>query len=175
MRGCVKIAAAFQISCVILWGVCAIMSAPSHEDNMAKLLSNLQKVDVSSSAGAPKSLEEMDMTPAEIERLGTCMKDPKFMELFQEYADEISDPRHRQEYDDYLKQLEAEGDVATIGAEYELVHPDKEFCLRAFDKSGKKMYVNICSASKGVEPPSSRVAPGEDENGLGKCNHRFPQ
>jgi dynein assembly factor 2 len=143
------------------------MSAPSHEDGMAKLISQLQKVDVSPGTGQPKTLEEMDMTPAEIERLGNCMKDPKFMELFQEYADEISDPRHRKEYDDYLKQLEAEGDVETIGAEYELVHPEKEFALRVFDKSGSKMYVNICSASKGIEPPSSRVAPGEDENGLG--------
>ena len=69
------------------------MSASSHDENLAKLLSNLQKVDVSPGTAAPKSLEEMDMTPAEIERLGNCMKDPKFMELFQEYADEISDPR----------------------------------------------------------------------------------
>jgi dynein assembly factor 2 len=143
------------------------MSKSSHEDGMAKLLSQLQKVDVSPGTGQPKTLEEMDMTPAEIERLGSCMKDPKFMELFQEYADEISDPRHRKEYDDYLKQLEAEGDVETIGAEYELVHPEKEFALRVFDKNGNKMYVNICSASKGIEPPSARVSPGEDENGVG--------
>jgi hypothetical protein len=63
------------------------MSGSSHEDGMAKLLSQLQKVDVSPGTGQPKTLEEMDMTPAEIERLGNCMKDPKFMELFQEYAD----------------------------------------------------------------------------------------
>ena len=51
------------------------------------------------------------VTQDEISKLTKAMKDDKFREHMDEYVKEISDPAHRQEYLDYLAQLEAKGEV----------------------------------------------------------------
>ena len=49
-----------------------------------------------------------DLTNDERKRLAECMKDSEFMNLLAEYAKEISDPKHRLENEQYLRQLEQE-------------------------------------------------------------------
>ncbi len=49
-----------------------------------------------------------DLTNDERKRLAECMKDSEFMNLLAQYAKEISDPKHRLENEQYLRQLEQE-------------------------------------------------------------------
>lgn len=39
------------------------------------------------------------------------MKDPKFGEILGEYMLEVSDPKNKEEHDNYLKQLEKDGEL----------------------------------------------------------------
>lgn len=42
------------------------------------------------------------------------MKDEKFHEMLGEYMLEVSDPKNKDEYDTYLKQLKDEGDLPEV-------------------------------------------------------------
>lgn len=54
-----------------------------------------------------------------------------------DYMKEISDPKNREEYDEYLKQLERERELPKG---MELIKPNPEFCIKTtlFSKSNKK-------------------------------------
>lgn len=58
-----------------------------------------------------------DLSATEKRRLMECMKEPKFLELLSEYAKEISDPKSREENEQYLRQLEKEGNLNNINSE----------------------------------------------------------
>ena len=49
-----------------------------------------------------------NMTQQEVQRLHECWEKPEFKAMFQEYADEVSDPTHKAETEKYLAQCEAE-------------------------------------------------------------------
>lgn len=51
------------------------------------------------------------MTREELSKLKKSIKDPKFNEILGEYMLEISDPKNKKESDDYLRQLEKEGEL----------------------------------------------------------------
>ena len=51
---------------------------------------------------------EVQLTKEEQERLSEAIKKPEFQELMNDYMQEISDPKNREEYDAYLKQCEEE-------------------------------------------------------------------
>lgn len=70
--------------------------------------------------------------------------------MFQEYVDEISDPKHREEYEQYLAQLEKEEKVPE---DMELIRPKPGFCIKtlsneAEEKDAKKVFINICHSEK---------------------------
>ncbi len=44
----------------------------------------------------------------EIKRLEECMKQKEFLDLLNEYAKEISDPKNLKEQEEYLRQIERE-------------------------------------------------------------------
>jgi len=44
-----------------------------------------------------------------MKRIEKSMKKPEFMGLLNEYMVEISDPKNREEYDEYLRQMQREG------------------------------------------------------------------
>ena len=46
------------------------------------------------------------MTRQDLKKIEKSMKRPEFMGLLNEYMLEISDPKNKKEYDDYLKQME---------------------------------------------------------------------
>ena len=52
---------------------------------------------------------EVNITREELNRIEECMQNPEFLKLFEEYANEISDPEALRETDLYIKQLEKEG------------------------------------------------------------------
>ena len=48
------------------------------------------------------------MTEKEVRRLHDCWREPEFRKMFDEYGQEVSDPKHRAETEEYLAQVEAE-------------------------------------------------------------------
>lgn len=52
-----------------------------------------------------------DITQEEVSKLTRAMKDRQFQNHMDDYCKEISDPRHRKEYLQYLDQLEAKGEI----------------------------------------------------------------
>jgi hypothetical protein len=64
-----------------------------------------------------KALDNMDLTPDEVSRFGKAFKDPEFLQMFADYAKEISDPAAKAEQDAYLKQVEAEGRTKEVYGE----------------------------------------------------------
>lgn len=108
-------------------------------------LPNMTTVDTSKATG------DVKMTGDEQKRFHECMKDPKFMELWQDYADEISDPKHLAEQEEYLKQVEREANEKGDHS-FTFAFPKPNFCVR-MKKVGKEVvYVNICDSEKVEEP-----------------------
>ena len=76
--------------------------------------------------------KELKMTSKEKDRLAECFQDKEFMGMFHEYMQEISDPKNRQEYNEYIRQCEAGGDTAgKIPEGMQLILPKVGFCLKA--------------------------------------------
>jgi len=59
---------------------------------------------------ALKKLREQkdNMSEKEVRRLHECWEKPEFKQMFQEYAEEVSDPKHKAEQEAYLQQVEQE-------------------------------------------------------------------
>ena len=85
--------------------------------------------------------------------------------MFSEYIQEISDPKNRAEYDEYLRQCEAGGPGANqIPKGMLLMIPKVGFCLKTTSKKdGQKVFVNITHSEKVKEAICQRV-PGQGEN-----------
>jgi len=108
--------------------------------------------------------KELKMTTKEKDRLAECFKDKEFMGMFHEYMQEISDPKNRQEYNDYIRQCEAGGDTAgKIPEGMQLILPKVGFCLKATSVKKGKAFVNITHTEKLKEFSCARV-PGQGEN-----------
>ena len=81
-----------------------------------------------------------------------CFKDRKFRDLLSDYVKEISNPKTKLAYEEYLKQVENEGGAPQ---NRQLMKPIPEFCIKAKvipsdedkeDKTRKKhIYINCCS------------------------------
>ncbi len=98
------------------------------------------------------------------------MQKEEFVKLFQEYMDEISNPKYKEETEQYLKQIEREQDDATKSGSapqvrilvpkavcifYLFPNPyskrlSQEFCIKTMtkDEHPKKVFINICSSDK---------------------------
>mmetsp|Transcript_13617 Transcript_13617/g.16366 ORF Transcript_13617/g.16366 Transcript_13617/m.16366 type:complete len:632 (+) Transcript_13617:154-2049(+) len=128
------------------------------------------KVEVSAEE-AQKVMEDMDLSPEELDRFTTCFKDPKFMEMFVDYAKEISDPAQREEHDMYLRQLETEGKIEEIyGKGAVMIQPEKGFLVKTKkikgegSEKGEKVFINICHSDRVDEAHSVKAKGGETWN-----------
>jgi hypothetical protein len=84
-----------------------------------------------------------DITPDELNQLSEAFTKPEFRKLFQEYVDEVSDPKVRAETEAHLKQLEEAGETPK---DLKLVKPKPGFALECKMKDefgGYKVYVNV--------------------------------
>ena len=91
------------------------------------------------------------MTKDEEEKFAKAVKDPEFCKMLAEYMEEISDPKHREEHERYLAQLEAENKVPT---DKQLVVPEPGFVVKVKTSNKCKVFINICSSEK-IDPPTS--------------------
>ena len=83
----------------------------------------------------------------EKDRLAECFKDQEFMGMFTDYMKEISDPKNRAEYNEYIRQCERDGDKAGMVPEgMQLILPKVGFCLKVTSTTkgdNSKVFVNI--------------------------------
>lgn len=71
-----------------------------------------------SSKSSEDRWKDLNVTQDEIERIGKALKDETFRKLFAEYAEEISDPKNREIYENEIAQMEAER-----GMNIQFIHP----------------------------------------------------
>ena len=55
--------------------------------------------------GEDENVRLEDMSREDLKKIEKSMKRPEFMNLLNEYMVEISDPKNKNEYDEYLRQL----------------------------------------------------------------------
>eukprot|EP01065_Artemidia_motanka_P021194 TRINITY_DN2530_c3_g1_i1.p1 TRINITY_DN2530_c3_g1~~TRINITY_DN2530_c3_g1_i1.p1 ORF type:complete len:647 (+),score=293.23 TRINITY_DN2530_c3_g1_i1:77-1942(+) len=106
---------------------------------------NLTTIDTSQKGPA------LEMTTDEKRRFHECMQDPKFVELWQEYADEISDPKHLAEQEEYLKQVEREANERGDHS-FTFMFPKPNFCVKLKQTGKEVVYINVCDSTKVEEP-----------------------
>ncbi|MEE6492368.1 hypothetical protein FKM82_016559 [Ascaphus truei] len=84
--------------------------------------------------------EELSLSRQEVQRLSQAFQDPKFRELFAEYAQEISHPESRRQYEEEICLMEMER-----GMDIKFIHPQPGHVLRTSTNGGQRCYLNICS------------------------------
>eukprot|EP00912_Choanoflagellata_sp_UC4_P000106 UC4_evm2s73 len=113
--------------------------------------------------GSDGSGSNFEPTKEELEKIGKAMKDPKFRELFAEYAKEISDPENRATYEREITQMEAQQ-----GVDVQFIKPQPGFVVKtellpqsSTDRNDvRKVFINICSSDVLAEPESRRQKGG---------------
>ncbi|CEM01598.1 unnamed protein product [Vitrella brassicaformis CCMP3155] len=90
-----------------------------------------------------------DITPQEYDKISRAFRHPEFRGLFQEYVDEISDPKHREEHDKYLRELEEKGEGKPG---QRLIFPEPGCCVKTAvqhpNGSQQKLFINICQSER---------------------------
>ena len=82
-----------------------------------------------------RTKKDLKLTKEEEERLTKAFKEPEFKKLLGEYMQEISDPKNRAEYEQYINQMENDDKVPK---EHEkIVKPKGGFVLKT-KKRGKR-------------------------------------
>ncbi|CAD7970826.1 unnamed protein product [Amoebophrya sp. A120] len=93
----------------------------------------------------PNAMNMQDLTTDDVSRINKAMKTEQFGNLMQDYLDEISDPKNRDEYDQYMEQLEEKGEMPDG---MELLRCEPGFCVKTEVqfKNGQtqKCYINVC-------------------------------
>ncbi|KAM9190914.1 protein kintoun [Mergus octosetaceus] len=102
-------------------------------------------------AGRP---EELELSAEEAERLREAFRDPRFRELFAEYAAELADPEQRRLYEEEVTALERER-----GVDVRFIHPTPGYVLRTSQAGSRRCYLNICS-NPHIDRPQARREPG---------------
>lgn len=77
--------------------------------------------------------KKMDINKDELKTFAKAMEQQEFHHLMNDYVNEISDPKHRPEHDQYLREMEERGEMP-VGTK--LIQPDAGFCIKT---SAKKM------------------------------------
>jgi hypothetical protein len=105
------------------------------------------------------------MSDTEANRIDECMQKPEFASLFKEYIDDISNPGNMEEYDQYLRQLEDEGEIPETE---EVIRPEKGFCVKIPTvDTGAKIFVNLCGTDRVPEPSQGDAKAGTNYDTTG--------
>lgn len=62
--------------------------------------------------------KDLDITKDEVDRIGKALKNEEFRKMFLDYAQEISDPKNREIYENEIAQMESER-----GMDVQFIHP----------------------------------------------------
>ncbi|KAK9843315.1 hypothetical protein WJX74_010255 [Apatococcus lobatus] len=106
------------------------------------------------SAKAPKSMQDvvdqLHLSPKEVQNLNGKMGDPEFTKLFNAYLKERQDPKNREEQEQWYRQLDATSSLEShIGEGKVLIIPTPERVIKArLVPGGATFFVNLCSSAK---------------------------
>uniref|UniRef100_A0A670HM23 Protein kintoun n=1 Tax=Podarcis muralis TaxID=64176 RepID=A0A670HM23_PODMU len=109
------------------------------------------------------SLEALELTGDEVERLSKAFQDEGFRKLFADYAAELSDPAQRAVYEAEVSALERQR-----GVEARFLHPQPGWVLRTSQAGSRRCYVNVCGNAL-VARPEARPEPGGSRWTLPHC------
>ncbi|CAI5764891.1 Hypothetical predicted protein [Podarcis lilfordi] len=109
------------------------------------------------------SLEALELTGDEVERLSQAFQDEGFRKLFADYAAELSDPAQRAVYEAEVSALERQR-----GVEARFLHPQPGWVLRTSQAGSRRCYVNVCGNAL-VARPEARPEPGGSRWTLPHC------
>ena len=70
---------------------------------------------------------DLEITAEEQDKFKRAFKDAEFRKMMAEYVDEISDPKYREEQNQYIREMEAKGETPKGKA---LIHPDAAFVIK---------------------------------------------
>ncbi|KAL8604815.1 hypothetical protein ACOMHN_028443 [Nucella lapillus] len=106
-------------------------------------------------------LGELDITHDELKRLENALKDENFRKMFCEYAEEISDPENRRQYEEEIAQMERER-----GMDVTFVRPEPGYVLKTRVNGEQKAFINISKSDKIDKPYSERKENNDGKIGL---------
>ena len=75
---------------------------------------------------------DVELTKSEMDNLSQAMKKPEFINLLQDYVNEISDPKNKEEHEAYLKQMEESGELPQGR---KLLRPAGHSCIKTVSTS----------------------------------------
>ncbi|KAJ7536355.1 hypothetical protein O6H91_12G065700 [Diphasiastrum complanatum] len=104
---------------------------------------------------AEAAVRDLHLSSQEVNQLEKAFKDPKFKELLNEYANEISQPSSRKEAESYLKFLEERTKRFSLDGK-DLIIPTASFCCKTRNThNGQKVFINVCYSERLEKPKSS--------------------
>ncbi|XP_065131168.1 protein kintoun [Paramisgurnus dabryanus] len=110
-------------------------------------------------------MEALNLTRDEVNRLSEALKDETFRQLLGDYAAEISNLDNKRQYEEDIKQLEADR-----GMHVKFIHPEAHHVLKT-SIAGGKCFINVCSDPL-IDKPSCEAA--RDRDGKAGQNWTLP-
>ena len=117
--------------------------------------------------------KKLDMSTKELSGFAEAMGKKDFRNMLGDYVDEISDPQHRPELDQYLRQMEESGDLPP-GTE--LIAPEAGFCMKSSVKKlisertmkyfDQKCFINVCFHDRVPKPEKTQVIGADGQPGF---------
>ena len=100
--------------------------------------------------------EKMDISRAEVDRIGEALKNEEFRKLLVEYCEEITDPENRKLYESEIMQLEKER-----GVDVTFVNPEPGYVIKTSADGANKVFINVATSEK-IDKPSSVTSTNAD-------------
>ena len=114
-----------------------------------------------------RTKNDLKLTKEEETRLTKAFKEPEFKKLLGEYMQEISDPKNRAEYEQYINQMEHDDKVPK---DMKIIKPKGGFVIKTKklgkkvegDASQEKCFINVCCADVLEKPSFTNTAKGQN-------------
>ncbi|GAB4822395.1 hypothetical protein N2152v2_009441 [Parachlorella kessleri] len=105
------------------------------------------------------ALKDLNLSRQEADRLSQAIKDPSISQLLADYAESLADPQTKQEAEQYLRQIEAQGAAEELlGKGVIVAAPEPSFVFKTLPIAGGcKVFINICTSDKDKQGADCRV------------------
>lgn len=112
-----------------------------------------------------KEWDQLNVSKAEIDRIGEALKKEEFRKMLVDYCEEISDPENRKLYEKEITQLERER-----GVDITFINPEPGYVIKTSSDGKTKTFINISTSDKIEKPSSTSTTNPQGQRGL---NWRF--
>lgn len=111
------------------------------------------------------SLNELELSREEVEKLGEALKKEEFRKLLGEYFEEVQDPENRRRYQEEMVELEKQR-----GMDVTFINPTKGYVIKTSVDGDCKAFINVCSNEAVGKPTFNR----DVQNGSPGLNWSIP-